>query len=392
VRQQVLEWVAAHPDQRPEGWEAREPSSQTTLDELAAEVEQRAAARKAADAVAAAVDGGAAADAALEVLRAHVAPVIHLTGHTSNSPGGRQQRREYLGVYVRCDDRPLVNGRFAYAQIGPRSRRGKRMLWWCNGFWHAGEARFLGEQTGWLFAADGAAAPEHIAGEWQVHTGEGFVPAAVRCVTRGAAAAGDGEEGGGSGSEEEEEGEDAVVGAAGGEAAVAGAARSVHFVCESRALHLLLDIFANDARALLGVPAPSLPHTTRRVATAACRHAGTYDRCDGMLVNGRHAYVARADASHMLWFAGGWWHAGCRRDLGAQVARWCAADGARAPEHIEAPWQMGDAHGGWVRVPWLECLPGAQPRRRGPRRAWRLVAALLMLLLAAWLQRLSWTL
>ena len=94
---------------------------------------------------------------------------MHHTPH--RTPGGK--RREFLGVYDRCDDAPLVAGRHAYLQrgSGPLGREA-RMLWYApNGFWHAGWQGNLGQQTGWLIVADAAPAPEHIVGQWQLWDG-----------------------------------------------------------------------------------------------------------------------------------------------------------------------------------------------------------------------------
>ena len=61
-------------------------------------------------------------------------------------------------VYLSSGGEPtLVNGRFCYAL----RRAPERMLWWANGYWHAGLRSQVGEQTALLIAGDAAAVPEH---------------------------------------------------------------------------------------------------------------------------------------------------------------------------------------------------------------------------------------
>ena len=152
MREQVETWLDEHPSTVPEGWATRDPgppSTQAQLDRLASEIERLALARAAA---AAAAQGG---DAAVEQVRALCAPSVRLIGRM---PGGR--RSEYLGIFDRCDDADanLYAGRHAYVLRRSRAGPHQPMLWFANnGFWHAGERQYLGQQTGWLIVADDAA-------------------------------------------------------------------------------------------------------------------------------------------------------------------------------------------------------------------------------------------
>ena len=105
-RARVRQWLDDHPEVTPPGWPERDPGrqcDQALCDELSAQVDRAAAARAAAEA--AEVGGGAALGAALDALQ-DFARSVRLVGHT---PGGR--RREFLGVYDRCEHLPLVAGR-----------------------------------------------------------------------------------------------------------------------------------------------------------------------------------------------------------------------------------------------------------------------------------------
>ena len=111
----------------------------------------------------AAETGGARAlEAALDALQ-DFAPSVRLTGRT---PGNK--RREFLGIYDRVENAPLVAGRYAYQQRGNEGDGHEtRMLWFAhNGFWHFGWRANLGQQTGWLIVADAAVSPvrDHSAG------------------------------------------------------------------------------------------------------------------------------------------------------------------------------------------------------------------------------------
>jgi hypothetical protein len=162
VRDEVSSWLAEHPGGTPPGFAGRHQSNQEELDALASEVERRAE----ASAAAAAAERGedeAAGWAAARVLE-RFADAVELRGRP---PRGRHL--EYLGVYDRTDELELVAGRFAYRKRGTHEGPSQPMLWFAeNGFWHAGEKRFLGQPTGWLIVGDRAPAPEHIAAVWQV--------------------------------------------------------------------------------------------------------------------------------------------------------------------------------------------------------------------------------
>lgn len=41
-----------------------------------------------------------------------------------------------------------------------------RMLWWANGYWHAGLRSQVGEQTALLIAGDAAPVPERVVSPW----------------------------------------------------------------------------------------------------------------------------------------------------------------------------------------------------------------------------------
>jgi hypothetical protein len=180
VRAAVARWLDEHPSVVPGGWSSRDPrspSSQPELDHLASEIERLALVRAAAEAA----DGGGAARvaAALQVL-ALCASSVRLAGRT---PRGR--KASFLGVYDRAEAMGLIAGRHAYVKRGTTRGPLQPMLWYANnGFWHGGERRFLGQQTGWLIVNDGAAAPEHIVGMWRVWDDHGhlFLAPHLRCV------------------------------------------------------------------------------------------------------------------------------------------------------------------------------------------------------------------
>mgnify|MGYP001245348448 CR=1 FL=1 len=75
----------------------------------------------------------------------------------------RLAARLYLGEYLWSRS---LNGKPAYVHAADD----RRMLWWCNGWWHAGAAVDAGRQRAILIARDDghANAPEEITALWQV--------------------------------------------------------------------------------------------------------------------------------------------------------------------------------------------------------------------------------
>ena len=363
MRRLVRRWLDDHPNATPAGWASRDPGpacDQAECDALSARINRAAAARAAAEAAEA--GGHAAQGAALNALR-NFAPSVRLIGRT---PGGR--RREFFGVYDRCEDLPLVAGRFAYRQRGEDHGNRTRFLWYAaNGFWHAGWYGNLGQQTGWLIVADAAPSPEAIVGGWQLWDGGRLWQAPrVRCVAdvEGAdeaellratgdealmrLAAGTNPEG------VDDDAADAAEEAAQAEeetaeiaAAMATAASSVH-------LHALAPEFWFSKPELLS-------------------WLGTYDRemlfggGEPTRVNGRFCYAMRRAPDRMLWWANGYWHAGLRAHCGEQTALLIAGDAALVPENVAAPWMWFD-QGQWVPSACLvHCAAGPAPQRRGQK-------------------------
>ena len=358
-REAVAAWLADRPHLTPAGWGCRDPGPQSDEEQcerLSFQIDRAAQAREAADR--AAMEGGGGPEvmgAAMEVLQGF-ARSVRLLGRT---PGGR--RREFLGVYDRCDHLGLVAGRFAYVQRGERDGDRTRMLWYAaNGFWHAGWRGNLGQQTGWLIVADAAPAPEHIVGNWQVwDAGKLWQATRVRCMAdvEGATdeelmrAAGDrlflrrdpspddddalaeGE----SDDETDEEEETA--------AALASASSSVHLYA---------------AAPEFWVSKPEL-----------LSWLGTYDRellvagGEPARVNGRFCYAMRRAPDRMLWWANGYWHAGVRSQVGEQTALLIAGDAAAVPERVVCPW-MWYERGAWVPSACLvQCAAGPAPPAQG---------------------------
>ena len=427
TRLQVTEWLQRHPHAIPAGWPTRDPgpvSTRVELDELARQIEQLALARAAADA--AVTDGG---DAATAQVRALCARVVKLTGRT---PGGR--KTELLGVYERDDDIPLLAGRCVYVQrhslIGAR----QPMLWYAhNGFWHAGERQYLGQQTGWLIVGDEAAAPEHIVAEWRMwDDGTLWLAPRLRCVvlrrrTRGigaaeAAGAHDGlarseggedvrvqSEGGGEGEKSEEEDdeeedeeededeadeededdeddeeEDVALLREGdlavGNVAEQAAARALALAAAAARVHLTVHSTTDAVRHLraLGV----------RALAVFAHFAGDYARCtEDRRINGRFAYVNADDVQSMMWWANGFWHVGHRAHLGQQQGALIAQSDAYTPEDVQSPWLVsrGSAWPRWEPVPGLYVAAGPAPTRAlTTRRAWQTVWLLGGVMLFGW--------
>ena len=390
----VQRWLAAHPGTIPDGWSdgACRQSSQAELDKLSAEIDKLAASRRAADAAEAAMAAGAAGGhaqaAAAAQLARHVAKTIRLLG-----PTPRGWREEWLGTYDQLVPPRLYAGRFAYVRRGDPSK----MIWHAdNGFWHVGDRINLGLQTGWMIVADAAAAPEHIVAGWQVEAGGAFVAAPrVRCVTDGAVDwdlgdtddSSDGGEfaggfaggGGGGHGDDGERGHDAAGSDAdsdGDDAEAAAAEEAAEEAEEEAAEADHARLFGAPRVALQGV----LPRSLSEARWRECRgFLGVYVACeeeeDGgggggggggaarrlRLVHGRRVYRHADDRRRMLWWAGGFWHAGVAADVGRQRGSLIARDAAHLPEEVGAArWQAAsDGPGGWTAAPLIACVLAA---------------------------------
>lgn len=355
ARERVCEWLDAHPDVVPAGWPSRDRGPLCDMElcnMLSAQVDRAAAARAAAEAAEA--GGGAALDAALDALRGF-SHTVRLVGRT---PGGR--RGEFLGVYERCDELPLVAGRYCYRQrggaaYGPRTR----MLWYAaNGFWHAGWQGNLGQQTGWLIVGDAAPAPEHIVSTWQLWDGGKLWQAPrVRCVADVEGA-----------SDEE------VLRLAGDDLFLAGRAdeptddEAAEAAAATEEAHEMAQAFAHAAATVhLYAAAPEFWFSKPELLG----WLGSYDR-EHLLggdvptrVNGRFCYAMRRAPERMLWWANGYWHAGLRSSVGEQTALLIAGDAAAVPERVVSPW-MWYENGAWVPSACLvHCAAGPAPPARG---------------------------
>ena len=359
MRARVQDWLKQNPQTVPSGWETRDPGHQSTqedCDRLSSEINLAAAARAAADA--AEGGGGQAVAVAVRFLR-EFAPVVRLCGRT---PGGK--RREFLGVYDRCDDCPLIAGRYAYLQRGSEHLGHEaRMLWYApNGFWHAGWAANLGQQTGWLIVSDAAVAPELIVGEWQLwDAGKLWQVPRVKVKARAEGDAG-GAEGmdASSGADSDDEAEKAAYQAA--EAAEAAAE-------EMRRAHA--EAVLDTASHVVHLDAEHPEQWGSRMH-AYRSWMGTYEveRVDDstlpLRVNGRYAYTHQSSRERMLWWSAGYWHLGLRRHLGAQTALLISGDSALLPEHIAEPWMIFE-RGAWATTPsQVRCKEGAAGERCGP--------------------------
>jgi hypothetical protein len=88
----------------------------------------------------------------------------------------RPEHLAWVGTYDRetlaGGEPTLINGRFSYAL----RRSPEKMVWWANGYWHAGLRHHLGMQTALLIAGDAAIAPEHIKAPWMNFEGGAWVP------------------------------------------------------------------------------------------------------------------------------------------------------------------------------------------------------------------------
>ena len=336
MRERVQAWLAVHGGHTPEGCDGfgrqGPASTQDELDRASEDIERLARCHAAA---AAARVGGLDAE---QQLLAACAASIRLVGRT---PGRR--RTEYLGIYDRCEELGLFFGRSVYVLRGSAAVPEQPMLWFCdNGFWHGGERRFLGQQTGWLIVADEAPSPEHIVSVWKVwEGGRLWLAPNVRCVAGGAQVEGQaaadeaGEyEGEGEGEEEEDvEDEQAAAEAATAAEAIATAATVV-------SLHGM---------------AP------RHAAGDALRYRGEYIRFEGMQLHGRHVYHKCSDARQWLWWVGGYWHFGTAGDVGKMCGALIAHDAAYAPEKVQAAWQVSvwdpaQRTHRWADAPGLRCV------------------------------------
>ena len=182
VRKAVCLWLVSNPEAPPPGWQGRDAGqhlNQEELDRMAADIELCASAQ---DAAMAAERGDAIAEEEAARALAAFASAVCLVGRLPRRCTDRVHA--CLGTYDRCDGM-LVAGRYAYMKRDEPDGAMQPMLWFAtNGFWHAGERRFLGQPTGWLIVGDTAAAPEHIAAVWQASTSSGYKPARrLRCVT-----------------------------------------------------------------------------------------------------------------------------------------------------------------------------------------------------------------
>ena len=403
TRRRVRQWLSAHTQSIPDGWDTADPGPATdeaACERLSLQVERAAALRAAVERAAAATgDDAAAQQAALAALEVS-AQSVALVGRT---PGRR--RREFLGVYDRCDDLPLVAGRFAYRQRGATHR----MLWFAtNGFWHAGWSANLGEQTGWLIVSDSAPIPEGIAGQWEVwDRGRLWAAPQLRCVVaigrhRGRGGGEGGSEGGGIGlwgdvggarlelrhrwggpgrgggvgtewvggdddgrggddARTESDGEASSAGEDWDEAGEAGGADGVgeageadvqaalHASTASPTVHLCID-WAD----------------VELMSSGEAAWVGTYQReihpQNGAprLVNGRCVYACQHAPERMLWWCtNGYWHAGLRTQLGQQAAVLIVNDAALAPHLVTHTW-LAHRGGAWKATA-VRCATGAAP-------------------------------
>ena len=345
VRAAVQAWLDEHPDLVPSGWPSRDPGRASTLEEcitLSQAINQAAATRAAAEAAEAGNDAALLAHAAAE-LRGF-APTISFMGRT---PRGR--RAEFLGLYDRCEDLPLVAGRFAYRQRGGNQRlREERMLWYAaNGFWHFGWRQNLGEQTGWFIVADTAPAPETIVAEWQLWDGGNLLQAphvSIRAVAH-------------HGNAEDDERVDHDVDTDDDD-------DRVDIDDEGRAGG---DGVNHEIAEALAHAAPSvtlyMEHPEHRYARPEHQAwLGLYDRVQGaqdepIILHGRYCYVLRR-TNKVMWWSSGYWHLGLRQHLGAQTAVLIAGDAAHVPENIRSPW-MHFKDGAWTPVPsCVRCIKG----------------------------------
>jgi hypothetical protein len=373
MREEVKAWLAARPDYLPDGWPSRDPgpaSSQSDLDRASAEIERLALLR---DAASAAVDGGPGAAAAATRVAAASARSVCLVGQT---PGGR--RSYFLGWYDRLETYTgtvvIVAGRCAYVKRNTAVSPAQPMLWFAvNGFWHGGERRFLGQQTGWLIVEDGAAAPEHIVGTWKVwDEGRLWLARRLRCVAH----------------EDGEGAEDAFANEAGGTDDE-----------EGDDVETAGDVDGPAGEALLATAAAAV-HLSGRTPMSAVHvrgYLGDYERVVGedgqpLTVHGRFVYAKSGDLSKAMWWAGGFWHVGSSARVGEQEAILIAHDGSFTPEGVQAPWQFtafvfdfGTRPAlRWVDAPGLQCNGGLAPRIRRARRRPVLVLAIVGLSLGVW--------
>lgn len=358
VRDAVRSWLDLHPGATPSCWNGRDAgrySSQEELDRIASEFHRRAAALAASEA---AEHGGAEAEQAAAQVLKEFAESVSLVG---NLP---REHRGYIGRYDRCDGF-LAAGRFVYAKRGEPEDPSQPMLWFAtNGFWHAGERRYVGQTTGWLIVCDAAASPELISSFWQVCTTAGYrVNRSVRCIA-------------------EHEGIGAVLAAATNlhwddATTIDNLDRDEGDSCSDTFVEddsgsdsdgSSEDMLATSASSVhLAVAAAGPPLGERRardylilIATLS-QYLGTYDRCPwGTRVNGRFAYLKRGDEMRMIWFANGFWHAGLTQHLGQQAAALFVHDMSRSPEEISSCWEIHDSAGGvgCVSVPELICVSG----------------------------------
>ena len=355
MRARVREWLDANPGVVPSGWatgDPGKPSTQADCDAISAAINRASAARAAAEA--AETGGARALEAALNALQ-DFAPSVRLVGRT---PGNK--RNEFLGIYDRMEDAPLVAGRYAYQQRGSEAQgREARMIWYAqNGFWHAGWRANLGQQTGWLIVADAAVSPDHIVGEWQLWDGGKLWNAPrvrVEAVLPGeggphadgedgGAANGDGDAMSDDGMDSEEEDEAMIL----GDGDARGDAAAEEVLARGAAI---VHVFFDRPERWLGTIRDWM---------------GTYDReclLDGLpsLVNDRYAYALRRSPDKMLWWSAGYWHLGMRRHVGAQTALLIACDMAMLPELVTAPW-MSFELGAWTPMQSrVRCAAGPAP-------------------------------
>ena len=134
-----------------------------------------------------AAEAATAEEEAVEMAAAFAAaaPTVHLYAAAPEFWFTKPELLGWLGTYERehfvgGHEPTHVNGRFCYAM----RRAPERMLWWANGYWHAGMRSTLGEQTALLIAGDTAAVPERVVSPWMAYENGGWAPAAclVHCA------------------------------------------------------------------------------------------------------------------------------------------------------------------------------------------------------------------